>query len=152
VLKLMPAEWVVRYILKRAYYDDAKISGDTIALYAAPLDSPGARHALLQTARQLRRLDADALASRYGKIELPVLVIWGQYDEIVPLHIGHRLHSALPDSELVVIPDSGHIPIEEHPHETVTAILNFLNTGEPDLVAKSEGARSPLAYEKSEDG
>jgi pimeloyl-ACP methyl ester carboxylesterase len=149
VLKLLPAEWVVRHVLKRAYYDDAKISGDTVALYAAPLDSPEAHHALLQTARQLRRLDAHALASHYSHVELPVLIIWGQQDEIVPLQIGHRLHSAIPNSELVIIPHSGHIPIEEHPHETAIAMLNFLNKGEPNSRAKSGVAREPFACGRS---
>ena len=141
VLKLVPTEWVVEYILKRAYHDDTKIADDTVALYAAPLDSPEAHHALLQTARQLRRLDANALASHYRHLELPVLIVWGQQDEIVPLEVGYGLHSAIPNSELVIIPHSGHIPIEEHPHETGAAILDFLNKGEPDLVIKSERDR-----------
>jgi pimeloyl-ACP methyl ester carboxylesterase len=152
VLKLVPTEWIVKYILKRAYHDDAKIADDTVARYAAPLDSPGAHHALLQTARQLRRLDADELASHYSHVELPALIIWGQQDEIVPLEVGYGLHSAIPHSELAIIPHSGHIPIEEHPRETVAAILNFLNKGELDSRVKSGVARELFACGRSGGG
>ena len=57
----------------------------------------------------------------------PVLVIWGDNDQILPLSSGRRLAAELPLATLEILPDCGHIPQEEYPKETAQLILNFLN-------------------------
>ena len=46
---------------------------------------------------------------------MPVLIIWGREDEVVPLEVGENFKRDIPDSQLVVIPHCGHIPLEEEP-------------------------------------
>ena len=55
------------------------------------------------------------LLSRLGEIETPTLVMGGRHDWITPLEQGaERIHSLLPNSELAIFEDSGHmLMIEE---------------------------------------
>lgn len=56
--------------------------------------------------RDLRRINYDTkeILSKYPK---PVLIIQGAYD-IIPLQISEVAHKVFPNSELVVLPESGH--------------------------------------------
>jgi pimeloyl-ACP methyl ester carboxylesterase len=60
---------------------------------------------------------------------MPVLVIWGERDPIVPREIGDRLAAMIPDARLQVIPRAGHQPQWEAPDAFQAALLPFLATG-----------------------
>jgi pimeloyl-ACP methyl ester carboxylesterase len=57
---------------------------------------------------------------------VPVLVITGDDDRIVPTESSIRLSGELPGSELVVIPQCGHVPQEECPEAFLAAVNGFL--------------------------
>jgi pimeloyl-ACP methyl ester carboxylesterase len=47
-------------------------------------------------------------------IEVPVLILGGLRDHFTPPSVQHRMHDLIPDSELVLFPDGGHLlPVEE---------------------------------------
>ena len=56
----------------------------------------------------------------------PTLVLWGQQDRLIPVENAHRFHKDLPNSELVILSNSGHVPMEENPDESLNSLLNFL--------------------------
>jgi len=64
---------------------------------------------------------------RLTEIRMPCLVITGDDDRIVPTEQSIRLTDELPDAELVVIPDCGHIPHEECPEPFLQAVTDFLD-------------------------
>lgn len=66
------------------------------------------------------------LAGRVGQIDLPVLVIAGDDDRIVPTEEHIRLSREIPGAQLVIIKESGHLPQEEQPEEFLDAISSFL--------------------------
>lgn len=67
---------------------------------------------LAQAALALGRLDGrDALSG----IERPVLLLWGTRDLLVPLRVAYAYQRRLPDSELVVLQDTGHMVQMERP-------------------------------------
>ncbi|HEY9760118.1 MAG TPA: prolyl aminopeptidase [Oculatellaceae cyanobacterium] len=39
---------------------------------------------------------------------IPCVIVNGRYDMVCPISAAHALHKALPDSELVIVPDAGH--------------------------------------------
>ena len=57
---------------------------------------------------------------------MPVLIIWGREDEVVPLTVGKNFKRDIPDSELVILPHCGHMPPEEEPLATSQADHGFL--------------------------
>jgi pimeloyl-ACP methyl ester carboxylesterase len=59
---------------------------------------------------------------------MPILVITGDDDRIVPTEQSLRLADELPNAMLSVIPQSGHLPHEESPIEFMQAVTEFLST------------------------
>lgn len=67
------------------------------------------------------------------KLAMPALLIWGRQDKIIPLAYGKALQKALPDAELVVFEDCGHMPHIEWPHLCNQAIKHFIARRVPNL-------------------
>jgi pimeloyl-ACP methyl ester carboxylesterase len=64
-----------------------------------------------------------------AQISPETLLLWGAQDLTTPLEQAERLHTLIPASNLVIIPDSAHQPFEENPVEFHAALLKFL--GQP---------------------
>jgi pimeloyl-ACP methyl ester carboxylesterase len=124
--RLVPASYQVRWVLRQAYYDKKRIEEPAVATYTAALRLPGARQALIATARQIVPVDLDELIKHYPSLAVPNLILWGRKDTITPLSIGKRIHRALPESTLAIINDTGHIPQEEKSSATLARIQAFL--------------------------
>ncbi len=71
-------------------------------------------------------LGAHPVADDLGAITCPVLVICGNDDRLTPPGGLVRIHRAIPQSSLVIIPEAGHFPNVEATHEFNEAILAFL--------------------------
>ena len=128
VLQLLPPKVSALFVLKNSYYDDSKITPAQIEAYARPIADRGGRHALLETAKQIIPPNIDELIAKYPLINIPTLIIWGKQDTVIPLVIGEMLNAAIPDSRLVTIDRSAHIPQEETPEAIVPLVLDFLRT------------------------
>jgi pimeloyl-ACP methyl ester carboxylesterase len=111
--------------IQLAWHDPSKITPETLAGYQKPLQAENWDKALwyLTLASQ-----ESGLAERLGELTLPTLVITGDDDRIVPTEQSLRLADALPNAELVVIPQCGHLPHEEHPDLFMQAVTEFLAT------------------------
>lgn len=123
---LVPAKCAAKSILKLAYYDSAKITKEQIEAYAAPIASPGGKHALLETGKQIIPPNIDELTAKYKDINVPTLIIWGKQDKIIDPIVGELLDQAIPNSTLKRIDQCGHVPQEERPEATIPLVLDFL--------------------------
>ncbi|MDH7555584.1 MAG: alpha/beta fold hydrolase [Candidatus Methanosuratincola sp.] len=106
-----------------AWHDDSKITPDIIEGYRRPLMADGWDYALWQYTLASGRSD---LKSNLSSISVPVLVMTGSDDKIVPPTNAFSLAEEIPWSSFVVIPDCGHIPHEETPQEFLGAVISFL--------------------------
>jgi pimeloyl-ACP methyl ester carboxylesterase len=125
-VSLVPEKVQVSSVLEMVYYHDEAIPEDAVRVYAEHLKKPGAKQAVLQTARQVIPSDIEGLSQKYSQITTPTLILWGEEDKLVPLSMGQRLHIAIPDSKLVVFENIGHAPQEEHPAGVLSAVETFL--------------------------
>lgn len=117
----------VKVGLRVAYYDQGLVDREHVARYAPCYRNRDAKRALVETCRSLIPPDQDEIAARYGELRLPVLLLWGRHDKIVPLSQGTRLAAAIPGSRLEVIEECGHNPAEEKPAETLVIIDRFIS-------------------------
>jgi pimeloyl-ACP methyl ester carboxylesterase len=98
------------------------------------LSDPTRRAAFLGTVKAVigtggQRVDAsDRL---YLASALPVLIIWGARDPIIPGHHGEEAHRHIPGSRLEVFEDVGHMPQIEAPLRFVVTLEEFLAETEP---------------------
>lgn len=125
--RIVPVELQVKLVLNLAYFKDSAVPRESVHVYADALRSPGGRHALVRTAREMIPSDIEALSQEYPHIRVPTLTLWGRHDDIVPLSTGERLARELPHASLVVIEQAGHLPQEEAPFETLRAVTAFLS-------------------------
>jgi pimeloyl-ACP methyl ester carboxylesterase len=123
---LLPPKCQIRMILKKSYYDPAKITQAQVDAYAAPLASKGGRHALLEIGKLAIPKDIQIYIDKYPTISVPTLILWGDDDQVLPRLIGDRLKAAIPNSQMELIPQAGHIPQEEQPDAVVAHIKQFL--------------------------
>lgn len=62
---------------------------------------------------------------------MPVLIIWGARDRIIPVQHAENAHAALPGSRLEVFENVGHLPQLEAPGSFITALERFISDTEP---------------------
>jgi pimeloyl-ACP methyl ester carboxylesterase len=63
-----------------------------------------------------------------GRITLPTLIVAGAEDALIPIEESRLMASALPNVELVLIPDAGHLAPLENPAASNVAMLRFLDS------------------------
>ena len=63
--------------------------------------------------------------------DMPVLIIWGARDPIIPAHHGQDAHRAIPGSRLEILDGVGHLPQIEKPGAFVAVLEQFLADTEP---------------------
>ena len=61
-----------------------------------------------------------------GRVEIPVLVLWGDSDRIVTPGYGQALAAAFPHAQFTVISQAGHLPQIEQPDATFDALDAFI--------------------------
>jgi pimeloyl-ACP methyl ester carboxylesterase len=67
-----------------------------------------------------------ALDGRLGEIGVPVVLLWGDSDELLPVAYAEALRSGLPNARLEVLPRCGHVSHRECPDKFVAALEKAL--------------------------
>jgi pimeloyl-ACP methyl ester carboxylesterase len=80
----------------------------------------------LALTRMIRDHEGDLSAETLSQITQPCLLIWGEYDRVVPLSVGKRLKNDLRKSELIILKETGHLVPEERPEDVFHHIKQFL--------------------------
>lgn len=110
-------------LLRTAYHDQTKLTPETIAAYRQPLRVNNWDAALWQfTAAANPR----QFVPRLAELKMPVLVITGDDDRVVPTASSLRLAQEIPNAKLAVLEKCGHLPQEECPQEFMQAVKTFL--------------------------
>ncbi|KOP80075.1 alpha/beta fold hydrolase [Cytobacillus solani] len=110
--------------LRNVVYDHSKIDKEMEKGYLEPFLEDRIFHALT---RMIRDREGDLPNEKLHEIHTPCLLIWGEHDKVVPLHIGKQLHKDLKNSKLIVLKETGHLVPEEKPEEVLFHIKNFVN-------------------------
>jgi pimeloyl-ACP methyl ester carboxylesterase len=100
----------------------------------ASLVEQDARHAFINTVRAV--IDAggqkvSAMDRIYLAERMPVLIIWGDRDPIIPVEHGRRAHEEIPHSHLVEIPGARHWPQLDQPRLVCSELTRFIDETEP---------------------
>lgn len=106
------------------WYDPEKLTEGVIEGYKKPLSVRGWDKALWE----LTLSSGERTANRelMSDIDIPVLIVMGSDDTIIPLEDGEKLCDFISSSTCVVISETGHLPHEEAPREFIKSVLGFL--------------------------
>ena len=100
----------------------------------ATLSDPERRKAFLATLRSVVDTEGQRIAALdrlYLAETLPLLIIWGENDPIIPVEHAREAHAALPSSRLEIFEDTGHVPMLERPGHFIAALERFLAETDP---------------------
>jgi pimeloyl-ACP methyl ester carboxylesterase len=74
----------------------------------------------------LDALSNEPIRDRLGEITAPTLVLWGARDRLVPADDAWIFGEAIPDAQVVVYADTGHLAMLERPGDVNARIAAFL--------------------------
>lgn len=131
-LKFLPFLLNKRYISSYSLKKIAaikNIDSDMIDRYAKSLQGNGKWYSFSRTANQIVPDEYPFMIKSLSKIKAKTLIIWGDQDPIFNLKLGERLSDSIPNSKLLIVKGSGHIPHEECFSLIEQEIINFISNG-----------------------
>ena len=127
----------IEWYLRSCFYDpDGICTPEMIDGYFLPLLTPGLGGVVPLLARDFGQ---TSLAHRLKEVAAPTLIIWGQYDAVIPMHWGYRFQRDIANAQLVVFPKCGHCPHEEYPQQFLEVVNGFFQGGIVDSNSQPEG-------------
>ena len=114
---------LVEQSLRGSVENQAIVDAAMVDRYWELLRFPGNREATVLRARRDRE---PAMAARVGEITAPTLILFGTEDRIINASAAQTFHERIAGSEVVLLDDIGHLPMEEAPDATAEAIADFL--------------------------
>jgi pimeloyl-ACP methyl ester carboxylesterase len=80
-----------------------------------------------RTAREcLRMVSKVSMRELLAKLDLPVFILWGENDRVVPVAHGYYMAEQIAGARLTVVEGVGHMPFYEKPAECNRLILDFI--------------------------
>lgn len=121
----VPANWSPRRLLR---------DHDDLLRVVGGLADPHASKAFLRTLHAVvdwRGQSVTMLDRCYLTERLPMMVMWGTDDTVIPYHHAVLTHTAIPHSELVTFSGSGHFPFHDDPERFTRTLIDFVEHSTP---------------------
>ena len=96
---------------------------------------PGNREATMQRFSATGNRNT-ATPEKLATIKVPVMIMWGEEDNLIPVSSARWFADALPQAKLVIYPKVGHIPMEEIPEKSAADVKNWLESLPPSPATK----------------
>ncbi len=100
----------------------------------ASLGDPQSRTAFVHTLRasvDVGGQRVQAVDRLYLAAEIPLLILWGARDRIIPADHGRRAHELVPGSRFELFERAGHFPHLDEPERFVATVEDWIATTEP---------------------
>ena len=107
----------------RAWHNPDLVNEDILEGYQEPLRLANWDRALWELSKAAN--DAP-LEKRLTELDLPVLVVTGDDDRVVPAAESIRAAQEIPGAQLAIFANCGHVPNEECPEDFLAAVESFL--------------------------
>jgi pimeloyl-ACP methyl ester carboxylesterase len=129
---------MVRKNLAIGYANPSLISDQLADRYYDLMLAPGVRDAMLKRMQQtILAYPPPLLAS----IRVPVLLLWGEQDGMIPFANSADYVKALPHCTLVALPGLGHLPHQEAPTTSVLPLKQFLGSDNATTISAMDTAK-----------
>lgn len=122
LVKNFGTKFLVKRAVKDVYFDNSRIEEEMVEKYYKATLREGNRGAVISRINQISSKPEEILQ----KIQNPTLVLWGTHDVLINVLIAEKFRNNLPNGEVIIYPNVGHVAMEEIPEETIEATLKFL--------------------------
>ncbi len=118
---------LIRTVFRSIVRDPDIVTEDMVKSYAQALNTTEGVNAAMAAGRRILPENIDQVSEKIRGVDVPVLLVWGDWERVVPGWTGERLAADLPNSRLVVLERCGHVPPEEKPDESFAVLSTFLD-------------------------
>ncbi|MGH1352964.1 MAG: alpha/beta fold hydrolase [Methyloligellaceae bacterium] len=108
------------------YSKDAGVIKELQALYRPELNRKGFKRALLSTVFNTPVGDSQELYHKVTATGIPVQMVWGAYDIVTPFPGNERVKNVLPNADIQIYDEMGHLPQFDRPEMFAGKIIAFL--------------------------
>ena len=116
---------MIRWFSRFAFFDLTKRPDDLAEQFCHALGQKGRKETWLQCAHNVLRTEND-FSNRLSTLTIPILLVWGKEDCIVPVRWAHEFQKFLPNSSLKILERCGHsLPLEKQA-ELCNEVRGFL--------------------------
>jgi pimeloyl-ACP methyl ester carboxylesterase len=119
--------FIIRKNIEQVYANKLKVTDALVTRYHKMSLRTGNRKAFIDRAKTDFNVAEKVNLVKLKSVKTTTLLIWGAKDTWIPLGNGKRMDSMLPNSKLVILENSGHVPMEENPKESLEFLKSFLN-------------------------
>lgn len=147
MLSLPGAEYLMPLVMPKPVVDGATVLGRFLGRHDlrsarlgefwrgyASLAGAENRHAFVKTMRSVIEPGGQTVNANdrlYLAARVPVMIVWGDRDGVIPVAHGVAAHEAIETSRLEILEGVGHFPHVEAPDAFVASLLDFLATTDP---------------------
>ncbi len=108
------------------------LTEELVDRYWELLRFPGNRKAAVDRGKTPREPEKWA---EVGRLKMPVLLLWGEQDKVIPLSHARAFAAAIPGSKLITYADAGHLPMEETPEQVARDIDVWIQSLDAEVAA-----------------
>ncbi len=121
ITKITPRS-IIKKSLEGTYVNQAFATEKEVDLYMDMIRRAGNRKVLIDRMK-IPRTDNSGLIKNIDK---PTLILWGDKDIIISVENAHKFHEDIPNSELIIYKNVGHIPMDEVGEQSAKDAVEFL--------------------------
>jgi len=115
---------VIEQSLRNVYADPDRVTDALVDQYMNMALRTGNRQAFIA---RLANQTPDSTYRQMPRINQRTLILWGQQDRLIPVSNARRFQQDLPNDTLIIMPNAGHVPMEELPRQSIQMTQPFLN-------------------------
>jgi pimeloyl-ACP methyl ester carboxylesterase len=128
-------KFLVRSSLEENFAQPERLTDELVTRYWELLRFPGNRQASVARGKTAREPEKWA---EVGNLKMPVLLLWGEQDKVIPVSHAKAFEEAIPGSKLIIYKDAGHLPMEETPDQVARDIGTWIEGTEALKVQEAE--------------
>ena len=120
-----------RLMLENVFHDRSFVTQELLNELNRSRSMPGTKEAVVRVLRNtvnLRGVRKDyVLLDQLHRLEVPLMVVWGAQDQIIPVSHAYSASKAAPNARLQVFDQCGHWPHMEKASAFNSLVSNFLS-------------------------
>lgn len=113
---------VIRRFVRQVFHDQSKVTDELVERYFELFHREGNKEAFVKLANSSYMHNTETLCN----LNVPVLIMWGDKDKWINVNRTSLFDQDLPDSEVIIYENVGHVPMEEIPEKTAEDLISFL--------------------------
>ena len=129
ILKLVRRPNIIRKWAGIAYPNQEAVTDELVEILSSPAYDEGSGQTLFRLSRSVRKASfAKSVRDLLPPINVPMLLIWGLQDKMIPPKQARAIASLNPRLKLIELEHAGHCPHDEYPEQFNSLLLDWLKS------------------------